>query len=332
MKVFDCRNVHEVLEPALDFMNANGVERSSRNGSVLQHTDPVATVYQKPCERVMFHPWRDANPFFHFYESLWMLGGRNDVEPLKRFVKRMESFSDDGKVFNAAYGHRWRQFFGLDQLHFIIDGLKRNPECRRQVLQIWDVYRDLGTLTKDAACNTTATFQIGVNGRLNLVVFCRSNDIIWGCYGANAVHFSFLLEYVANCVNVPVGTYTQISVNWHAYSDVFSNLLTKRKIYPKRADDYWNGIAEPFTLINTTEDQWHKDLSRFLTPDGRAANGVLYHDIFFNEVASPIVRAHDAYKDGDLDRALKHLTNCSASDWRLACEEWIERRINASVR
>ena len=44
------------------------------------------------------------------------------------------------------------------------------------------------------------------NGRLQMTVHCRSNDIIWGTYGANAVHFSILQEYVAARIGVDLGT------------------------------------------------------------------------------------------------------------------------------
>ena len=62
-----------------------------------------------------------------------------------------------------------------------------------------------------------------------MTVCNRSNDLIWGCCGANAVHMSYLQEYVASMVNVKVGTYTQFTQNLHAYKDV---LKTIKNIQP----------------------------------------------------------------------------------------------------
>lgn len=107
----------------------------------------------------------------------------------------------------------------------IAEALKRNPEDRRQVLQMWDPVIDLGRGGKDLPCNLEATFQINTEGKLELTVFNRSNDTIWGAYGANAVHFSFLLEYMANWIGVPMGVYRQISVNYHAYVEVFEKTV-----------------------------------------------------------------------------------------------------------
>lgn len=352
MQVLNARNVHDALPRALD-MIMSCEQRESRNGTVLQASGPVATVYSHPEERVMLHPWRDANPFFHFYESLWMLAGRCDVAPLKRYVNRMESFSDNGHAFNAAYGYRWRHAatyapfdevcFHRDQLTSIVDGLKNNRDCRRQVLQIWDHNRDLGRQTKDAACNIAATFQIGGNGRLDLVVFCRSNDIIWGCYGANAVHFSFLQEYIARSIGVSVGTYTQISVNWHAYKDVLVKTLAKKI---KHELDYLNvshcyDVFRPYPIMQTSQEVWDRDVKRFVTADGRLPMGepartdvhflenelIVFEDPFFNEVATPIVMAHDFHKNGDTKGAIDVAMTCKADDWRIACVDWLERRI-----
>ena len=73
MKVIRARNVHEALPEAVRYLALYGVEAESRNGKVLLAPEPVTTVYERPKERVLFWPQRDANPFFHFYEGLWML-------------------------------------------------------------------------------------------------------------------------------------------------------------------------------------------------------------------------------------------------------------------
>lgn len=338
MIVLNVKNVHTALPIGLNLLRQKGVERDSRYGKVLMIDEPVATVYSNPTERVLFHPWRDANPFFHFYESLWMLAGRNDVAPLARFAKRMATFSDDGKTFNAAYGDRWRNAvdsvlgeveYGRDQLVEIADALAKNGEDRRQVLQIWDVMKDLGHKGKDAACNVVASFQVGCDGRLNMTVFCRSNDLVWGCYGANAVHFSMLHEYMAARVNVRVGIYTQISVNLHGYLETAGPLL-EWHVGPSDEvpDPYEYEPIYPYPICDGKLDStWDDDCRSFVTNDGRLPVHAMFKNRFFSEVAWPIVSAHDLYKDGKFDQALAMLDHCEAEDWSLACREWLQRRL-----
>jgi thymidylate synthase len=135
-------------------MHGSGItRRPSRNGDVLMIDEPVTITYTHPRERVLFNSARDANPFFHLYESLWMLAGRNDVAPLAYYCKQFKEYSDDGKTLNGAYGYRWRygaRYEGVagdmishDQLNVLVHHLKADPTSRRAVLQMWTVEDDL---------------------------------------------------------------------------------------------------------------------------------------------------------------------------------------------
>lgn len=127
---------------------ANIVTNTSRVGEVRMFTEPVTITYECPKERVLFNRARDCNPFFHVFEALWMLAGRNDVAPLAYYNSKIADIaSDDGVAFNGAYGYRWRkvsQFLELvDQLKIITRQLKEKPDSRRCVLQMWNVEDDL---------------------------------------------------------------------------------------------------------------------------------------------------------------------------------------------
>jgi len=169
---------------------SNIVRRPSRNGPVLMRTDPVMVTYERPLERVLFNTARDANPFLHLYEALWMLSGRDDVAPLVYYAKQFSEYSDDGKTLNGAYGYRWRHAVveegnreydsvHIDQLDALVDHLKANPTSRRAVLQMWNVKDDLAVIgsiknpeylvetpkryyptSKDVCCNTAVYFSI----------------------------------------------------------------------------------------------------------------------------------------------------------------------------
>jgi len=99
---------------ARQILNSTYILRPSRVGEVYEFPEAVATDYWKPWERVLFDPARNANPFFHIFESMWMLAGRNDVDWVAKFNPRMREFSDDGKIQHGAYGYRWRYAFDLD--------------------------------------------------------------------------------------------------------------------------------------------------------------------------------------------------------------------------
>jgi hypothetical protein len=273
-----------------------------------------------------------------------MLAGRNDVDGVSKYVSRMRDYSDDGATFHGAYGHRWRMHFGADQLVPIAETLRDDSTDRRCVLQMWDNAVDLDWGGKDVPCNLMATFQKDHNGNLNMTVFCRSNDIIWGCYGANAVHFSFLLEYMANWIGAPMGIYTQVSVNWHAYEDLFRTLDVIRP-------DATNYVYDPYSMQSVTSlpmtgeigfvDKHIRmllkaaDTHTFDTPP----LGVLHNS--WISMMWHMLYAHDVYRRTELgekryEEALTVLASFEASirtprtvhrvDWIVAAEEWIRRR------
>lgn len=327
MKVIEGRNVHCIFPEAVAHLNMWGCHSESRNGPVLVAPWPVTTVYRNPMERVLFWPERDANPFLHLYESLWMLSGRNDLAPLLKFSQQFGAYSDDGKTLHDAYGYRWRNMFAFDQLRPIINRLKTFEDDRRCVLQMWHTNLDLGNDGKAVPCNLIATFQRGLNGELNLTVFNRSNDIIWGCYGANAVHFSMLLEYMALKIGCPVGKYTQISINWHAYLAIWPKVrdLAEQKIFdPYEAVDIlpmpenvdWI-IEEILENIDTDFQLLYRKTASNSRWFGMIFDVLYAHHLFKNKAAP------EKYTAGI---EMLTLSEYRDVDWVVAAREWLERR------
>lgn len=338
MRVLVVTNVEEALVKSFSILDQHGCRRDSRNGPVIMHDGPVTTVYCHPWERVVFNPIRDANPFFHLYESLWMLSGRNDVEPLARYAKQMLEYSDNGATLHSAYGFRWRRHFKVDQLGLIAGRLQRDKNDRRCMLQIWDVNQDLDATSKDLPCNTMVTFQINLKGQLDIVVFNRSNDIIWGAYGANAVQFSFLQEYMAAWIGVPIGTYSQVSVNWHAYLDTLKKVegaaMTGFDRYRLNSNGRvsWVPMLSAGEHVNTLDYRISHLLAHADSDFQHQVDTALLANNWFDVVYCTFW-AHSAWRnlrgmENRYTTALKRLDCCKTpnADWIVAAREWLLRR------
>lgn len=326
MKVISVRNVHEALWHGMRLLAQEGVERPSRAGDVVSYPGPVTTHYTHPTERVLFWAERDANPFFHFMECLWMMNGNDDVEWLSYFNSNMRHFSDDGVRFHGAYGYRWRQHFTFDQIAKMVELLQVNNDTRRAVLSIWDATEDFGANSQDIPCNLNIVFSRRRDPMcLDMTVFNRSNDIIWGAYGANAVHFSFLQEVLATMLGIQVGQYWQVSNDYHAYIEVFENkagILT----HPQPVlNPYFGQGMEPHPIIQGLPQvtPWFEDLNIFMTE----GNLMGFRTQFFRRVANPIYTAWQYWKEErDFNKAQIALEDCVALDWKLACEQWLLAR------
>jgi hypothetical protein len=263
-------------------------------------------------------------------EAIWMLAGRKDLRFPEYFNSRMRNFSDDGMTLNGAYGWRWRRAFSVDQVTRIIDHLQEAPNSRRAVLTMWGVAHDFRKIDEsaDVCCNTQAYFDLR-HGALNMTVLNRSNDMIWGAYGANVVHFSILQEFVASALGAEVGVYRQFSNNFHAYTGLY-NLQKYIEIPPDPSDyDYYAMCGMQPRPLMTKRDQWAAFLVECeLFCDDPFNQQVHYEHEFFPEVAIPMARIALARKTKITDGS-DWLPRIAAEDWQTAAKEWIMRRNNA---
>jgi len=354
MHVIRARNVNDAFLQGVNYLQKHGLKSESRNGEVTVSSEPVTTVYDRPRERVLFLPERDANPIFHALEAMWMLAGRNDIGFLANYASNMINYSDDGVTQWGAYGHRWRRWFGYDQLDRIAMQLTKNPKDRRAVLAIHDGAKDIqygsnGGL--DQPCNLVIHFD-ATHGELNMSVFCRSNDVIFGVYGANAVHMSFLQEYMAARTNIPMGRYWQISDNYHMYIEklygpMYNRVAERVAQADKNVnsfmlwfDPYWMSIGETsdtytyepsVTYMPLFDEGYYEsfenDLRKVL--EFGSTQRLALRNRFLVAVINPMMMAHHLYKQDKLDEAISMAGEIEAGDWRLATVKWLERRLEA---
>lgn len=323
MQSFTVRNVSEALFLAKNALEQEGREIQTRNGKALEFTSPVATTYTHSRERVLFYPQRDANPYFHLMEALWMLAGRNDVQWISQFNGRMNTYSDDGTTFHGAYGYRWRNWFGKDQLEAALLRLQKYPNDRRTVVSMWDANHDLveDNTGKDYPCNTQIFFSER-NGNLNMTVVNRSNDLIWGAYGANAVHMSVLLEYMAARLELGVGLYYQFSNNLHAYKDVLNKLSDMPADYEPYLTLADNGLQYTPPPLVDSHTSFDEELLAWFEDEQRTG----YDNTYLGNTATPMRLSWRHWKLRDFEKAYLYAESIEDRAWRKACLEWLQRR------
>lgn len=317
----DVVNVNEALKKGLKLIEDEGLSQDSRNGPVLSLERPLVTTYEFPRQRVLFSQIRKCNPFFHFFESFWILSGSKEVKFLKTFLPRIADFSDDGETLHGAYGHRMRHQFTLDQLLYVVDRLRENPEDRRVLIQLFDVDVDFHITSKDIPCNVMLIPRV-VEGNLDLTIINRSNDMIWGAYGANAVHFSYVQEFLACALDLDVGYLVQFSTNTHVYTDF---PVTKRCTSQLR-----NIEDNRYTMLEDVDELSphlfnSSDLYLGFLADCEILMGGLrgreshYNTSYFKTVVCPILESFHQHKRRE---ALTALDDCADRAWAINIKEW----------
>lgn len=185
---------------------------------------PVMFELARPDQRLVTSWGRPVNVAFALAEVMWILQGRKDVEMLAPYNSRIGDLaSDDGEIFNAAYGYRLRKAHGFDQLLDVIRTLNTDPGSRQATTVTWHPddrgwEEDADTtphITKDRACNVLSHFMIR-NEKLDLLQIVRSNDALWGT-PYNVIQWTYIQEYVAAKLGYPLGHYTHVADSFHVY-------------------------------------------------------------------------------------------------------------------
>lgn len=223
---YSFKNVNDAL-PSLLFALSSADEVGSRVGRTKEMMH-VGITLREPWHREILLPARKPDLAAQIAETMWVLGGRDDMEFLLHYLPRAAEFSDDGKTWRAGYGARLRDWnvdafvdegisYGhIDQIKWVYEHLKKDPASRRAVLSIWDPTQDTVDGVKDIPCNDWLNFS-SRNGYLDLHVAVRSNDIIWGWSGINQFEWSALLEVMAGLLGLRTGSLHFSTTSLHIY-------------------------------------------------------------------------------------------------------------------
>lgn len=265
-------NVDDALPRLARRLRADGSEVGSRLGERTQELLHQQTILTKPWQREVLVPHRGANIAAQIAETMWVLSGRNDIEWLSHYLPRAADFSDDGVTWRGGYGprlRRWRGYdgdqFEIDQIRHVVDLLSQDRSSRRAVVSIYDPAVDHAP-GKDIPCNDFLSF-ISRTGRLDLSVFVRSNDLIWGWSGINAFEWSVLQEIVAGILGVQVGSLVFNTTSLHVYDrhwekarkieDSAQSTPTGFQDSPRfDLETFWDEPLHPIDALDNVIEMW----------------------------------------------------------------------------
>ncbi len=137
----------------------------------------------------------------------------DDLEFIRYYIEKYKE-SADGDIIWGAYGPRLFGFRALNQMQAVIEVLRRRPDSRRAVIQLFDAF-DLAGEHRDVPC--TCTLQFLCRGsRLHMFSSMRSNDAFLGL-PHDFFSFTMLQEIVARTLDVELGTYQHAVGSLHLY-------------------------------------------------------------------------------------------------------------------
>lgn len=233
----------DVYEKLLKEVLNNGEEAKPR-GLLTKELIQETFCIKDPTSNLIYIPGRNFSLVHAILESLIIFTPDNTVKVAGHFNERIAQFSDNGETLHGAYGKRISFFIPV-----VIDKLRKDPDSRQAVLTIHEA-NDTALNTKDPPCTTTLQFTIRKN-KLNMHVYMRSNDLIWGT-PYDVFVFTNMQQVIANTLGIQVGTYYHTATSLHIYENYFEkakNYLGKCKAitHNNKAKYYaWRQAAEVY--------------------------------------------------------------------------------------
>jgi len=160
------------------------------------------------------------------HELLWFLKGETNIAYLKENkVSIWDEWADANGELGPVYGKQWRSWecpdgSTIDQIQWLVDEIKRNPDSRRLIVNAWNV----ADLPKMALMPCHAIFQFYVaNGKLSCQLYQRSADLFLGV-PFNIASYALLTHMIAQVCDLGVGDFVHTLGDAHIYSNHFDQV------------------------------------------------------------------------------------------------------------
>jgi thymidylate synthase len=155
------------------------------------------------------------------HELLWFLRGETNIAYLKENgVSIWDEWADADGNLGPIYGKQWRSWQGadgktIDQIAWLVDEIRRNPDSRRLVVSAWNV----AELPKMALAPCHCLFQFHVaDGRLSCQLYQRSADVFLGV-PFNVASYALLTHLIAQVCDLVPGDFVHTFGDVHLYNN-----------------------------------------------------------------------------------------------------------------
>lgn len=165
-------------------------------------------------------------------EILWIWQKQsNDVRVLQDWNCHVwdEWMREDGTI-GKAYGYQLKEYGQVDTL---LETLKKDPQSRRMVVDLWNV-KDLPDMAL-YPCAFLTMWDVSEDGRLNCMLVQRSGDMGLGV-PFNMTQYAALVHMIAQVSGLRVGLFTHVINNAHIYENHVEQLKEQLKRLPEAYD------------------------------------------------------------------------------------------------
>lgn len=200
-------NAQQAFEELYQLINKDGYESA---GTKIFYN--VGIQIMNPLDNEIKTSWRKWKKTYAEYEWNWYLSANPNAKEISQKASIWKALMDESGNVNSNYGYQWSRG---NQLSLVIEMLKITPTTRKASISIYDG-KELDKYSLDTPCTYAVNFYIDKDNKLSMQVMMRSNDLVYG-FCNDQYCFSKLQQYVANELNLEIGTYFHFACNMHIY-------------------------------------------------------------------------------------------------------------------
>lgn len=194
----------------------------TRNSETFSHFNlPNITFTEAPIVSVRKTQWKKA-----ISEMEWFISG--DIMCPENLLNWWAGQLNDGKYLLDGYPEQFRHSCSsvgnFDQVEFILNGLKNNPNSRRLLISMWNPgemanITDINQNPNTPTCCHSIIVQFFVrNKKLHMKTYQRSADMLLGV-PHNWIQSWAMLMYFAHHAGIEVGSMTWMWGDAHIYNE-----------------------------------------------------------------------------------------------------------------
>lgn len=194
------------------------------------------------------HIW-DEWAWKRYHKTALASSGKMPDMTQEEFVAKIKELPADDPFVRewgdliTVYGRMWRRWPAsdgreIDQLGWVIDGLKKKPFRKSYVVSAWNPDFIYAMASKGNAnevppfCHTTFQFAVTEKNKLNCGLYQRSGDTFLGV-PFNIASYSLLLLMVAQVTGLEPGEFVHFLGDAHIYSNHFDQVKTQLSREPR---------------------------------------------------------------------------------------------------
>lgn len=212
--VIKTKNASHAFVKTIDMLCYDGAKSAPRKQEIKELMHYTISI-ENPSDRYVSSLFKASKKYLAA-EMVYYFWNRRDLKGIAKHSDFWNHISDDNKTIRSAYGYIIREKHGFDQIQYVIDMLKKDPDTRKAVIQLKTPYQHE---TKDNICTLALNFHIRDN-KLHMHSIMRGNDIVFG-FRYNVYFFTMIQEMIAKELGIEMGYMTHTVSSMHIYENHF---------------------------------------------------------------------------------------------------------------